>query len=53
MFCVKKMNMLSVYLKYVVIIDNLYSKGPNSKNSKNRQAKTPVSRFPIAGPILC
>ena len=31
----------------------MYLKGPDSKNSKNRQARTLLSRFPIGRPDFC
>ena len=31
----------------------LYLKGPDSKNSKYRQARTPLGRFPIGRPDFC
>ena len=47
------MIILSIYLKYVVLIGGLYLKGLDSKNVKNRQARTPVSVFPIGRQDFC
>ena len=49
-FSDKKMSISSMYLKYEVLMRNLYLKGLDSKNSKNKQAKIPLSRFPIGRP---
>ena len=52
MFWGRKMNISSIYLHYVVLMGNLYLKGLDSKNSKNRQARTPLSGFPIEKPAF-
>ena len=49
----KTINELNIYLKYVQLLGILYLKGPDSKNSMNRQARTPLSGLPIGSPDFC
>ena len=44
MFWGRKISISSIYLKYVELLGSLYLKGPDSKNSRNRQANTLLSR---------
>ena len=46
MFWGRKISISSIYLKCVVLLGSLYLKGPDSKNSRNTQASTPLSGFP-------
>ena len=39
----RKISISLIYLKYVVLLGSLYSKGLDSKNSRNRQANNPLS----------
>ena len=36
----------------MVLLGSLYLEGPDSKNSINRQANTPLSGFPMGNPIF-
>ena len=53
MFCCWRISISSIYLKYVVLLCSLYLKGPDSKNSRNRQANTLLSGFPMGKPYFC
>ena len=39
MFWGRKMRISSMYMKYVALMSSLYLKEPNSKESKNKEAK--------------
>ena len=52
MFRGRKISISSIYLKYVVLLGSLYLKGPDSKNSRNRKANTPLGGFPWGGHIF-
>lgn len=52
-FVGRRINMSSMYLKYVQLLGSLYLKGPDSRNSRKRHARTPLSGLPMGNPDFC
>ena len=52
-FAGRRINMSSMYLKYVQLLGSLYLKEPDSRNSRKRHARMPLSGLPMGHPDFC